>query len=480
MSHEKVVKNYNEMFDFLNCNYEEVNGYDFYQSIFPYNQNEGELTGDYSRPNAIYLYKDPEDEGTERKLRRRIMLSDTWEDDFINYIEKNPMTLCSGLTYRGRANKLVQAQQLNALIVDLDSVGLQELNILFSRFDLNPDYLRTLPRPTYVSLSGSGLHLYYVLDEPIDLFPNVKDQFRELKHMLTFRIWEYKETTKEENIQYQGINQGFRMVGSQNNKYDLTIKAFKVGEKVSLEYLNSYCHDVSKRVELSERFFTEHTLEEAKMNFPEWYQKVIVEGNKKRKHWIVKRDLYEWWKRKIPEVQGGHRYYYLMVLVIYAVKCNIPKKEVEKDLYELFEIVKKVKHSHELTEYDIESALEVYDPAYHNFPIDVIVEKTGIKIEKNKRNGLKQEQHLFLARRRKEDMKTINLPMKAPEGRPSKENIVKEWQLLNPKGTKAQCIRDTGISKMTVYKWWNDNIVQYDEVALVDIEGKPFKQFKFK
>ena len=81
-------------------------------------------------------------------------------------------------------------------------------------------------------------------------------------------------------------------------------------------------------------------------------------------------------------------------------------------------------------------------------------------------------------------MKTINLPMKAPEGRPkgsgTKERKVKEWQLLNPKGTKAQCIRDTGLSKMTVYKWWNDNIIQHDEEELVDIQGKPFKQFKFK
>ena len=34
------------------------------------------MPADYSKPNAIYLYKDPIDEGTERKLRRRIMLND--------------------------------------------------------------------------------------------------------------------------------------------------------------------------------------------------------------------------------------------------------------------------------------------------------------------------------------------------------------------------------------------------------------------
>ncbi len=71
------------------------------------------------------------------------MINDTWEQDFMDFVEENPMTLCSSLTYRGRANKLVQGQQLNALIFDLDSVGLQELNILFSRFDLTPEYPRT-------------------------------------------------------------------------------------------------------------------------------------------------------------------------------------------------------------------------------------------------------------------------------------------------------------------------------------------------
>ena len=42
-----------------------------------------------------------------------------------------------------------------------------------------------------------------------------------------------------------------------------------------------------------------------------------------------------------------------------------------------------------------------------------------------------------------------------PKGSGTKENQVKEWRKNNPNGKKAQCIRDTGLSKMTVYKWWN-------------------------
>ena len=38
-------------------------------------------------------------------------------------------------------------------------------------------------------------------------------------------------------------------------------------------------------------------------------------------------------------------------------------------------------------------------------------------------------------------------------GRPDKRKIVEEWQATHI-GTKADCIRDTGLSKPTVYKWW--------------------------
>src|SRR5699024_6936893 len=111
----------------------EVEGEYFYKYLFPNNQIQGEESVDYSKPNSIYLYKDPKDEGTKRKLRRRIMLKDTWEADYKEYVNGNPMTLCSGLVYRGMKNRLENAQQMNALVFDLDSVGKNELMNLFSR-----------------------------------------------------------------------------------------------------------------------------------------------------------------------------------------------------------------------------------------------------------------------------------------------------------------------------------------------------------
>jgi hypothetical protein len=45
-----------------------------------------------------------------------------------------------------------------------------------------------------------------------------------------------------------------------------------------------------------------------------------------------------------------------MCMVIYAVKCNIPKEEVEEDMYDKFDELSQIEHSNPLEEEDIKSA----------------------------------------------------------------------------------------------------------------------------
>ena len=445
-------RNYTDVKNILVSNYKEITGENFYKYIFPDNQNKGELSGDYSKPNAVYLYKNSKDEHTKRQLRRRIMLNDTWPDDYKEFIENNSMTLCSGLAYRGRVNRLEYAQQMNALVFDLDSVGKNELKTLMLRIGKKPG-LRTLPQPTFIVMSGTGLHIYYVFEDPIDLFPNIKLQMKQLKYDLTFKMWEYMATSKEKQIQYQSINQGFRMVGSRNDKYDLPVKAFKTGERVTLDYLNSYVDEEKNKVDINVPFRpTQYTLKEAEENFPEWYERVIVRGDKRAKKWNIKRDLYDWWLRQSYKVKGGHRYFYLMCMAIYGVKCNIPKSEVQEDMYKVFDELKEIEHSNPLEEADIRSALETYDRQYYNFTINDIVKLTDIPIEKNKRNHRKQEIHLKGARA----IQDINDPdhkWRNTEGRPSKEKLVKEYLKKNPEDSPTKIARNLGVSRTTVYKY---------------------------
>ena len=455
-----MPKDYNDCYEYLSAQFPEVGGCEFYTELFPDNENSGEIYSDFSHPNAVYLYRD-ESKGRER---RRIMLKDTWEQDYMEYVERNPLTLCSGLVYRNRANKLQNAQRMNALIFDLDGVGLSELRNLFLRFGGDPDRVRRLPMPTFLVLSGTGLHVYYVFQEPVDLFPNIKVQLKSLKYDLTFRMWEYKATSKQKAIQYQSINQCFRMVGSINDKHGTELVAFRTAERVTLDYLNAYAKP-ENRVDVNKPFRpSKMTRAEAKEAYPDWYERVVVQGEKRRKQWDIAGKvhgsdpyaLYHWWLRQIGGIRGGHRYFFLMCLAIYAYKCGVPKKQLRKDMQMAFEDLQMVKHENALTEDDIRSALEAYDKEYYNFTISDIEALTEIRIDKNKRNGRKQEQHLRLARGQLAILKEMGETTQGrPVGSGTAQKKVLEWRQQHPEGRKADCHRETGLDPKTIRKWWD-------------------------
>lgn len=453
----KITQNYFDGLDFLSANYDEINGYDFYLDIFPDNADSGMSYDDFSHPSAIFYHQ-----GEDGELHRHKMCKDTWENDYIEYIEENPMTLCGGLTYRGIANKLDYAQRMHALIFDLDNVGLNEYRNLNHRFfELNRrGVFNALPIPTYIVLSGNGVHLYYVFKTPIDLYPNIKIQMKNLKYDLTYRFWDYNNTTKDKNPQYQSINQAFRMVGSVNSKYGTVISAYRVGEKVTLDYLNKYVIHEENRVDVNRPFNpSKNTRAEAAEKYPEWYQRVVVEGNKSKKKWDIAgqkghegNPLYRWWKNKVYEIGGGHRYFYMMCLAIYATKCDIPLEQLKEDMQEAFEYLKNVEHGdNKLTQVDVESALETYSKEYYNFTIDDIEKLTNLRIERNKRNGRKQDEHL----RRARAVQDVDYPDGSWRGNKSAKTKVKEYRMNNPKSKPKECIAETGLSKNTVYKWWN-------------------------
>ena len=94
------------------------------------------------------------------------------------------------------------------------------------------------------------------------------------------------------------------------------------------------------------------------------------------------------------------------------------------------------------------------------YPINSISYLTDIHIEKNKRNYQKQKYHLEEARAIRDiRMKRQGKKWTDGNGRPkgtTKEQIVKEWRISNPNGKKADCVRETGLTKPTVYKWWDN------------------------
>lgn len=146
-----------------------------------------------------------------------------------------------------------------------------------------------------------------------------------------------------------------------------------------------------------------------------------------------------------------------MCLAIYAKKCGISRKEVEADAFEMVERLDTLTTDEEnhFTREDVLAALELYNDNYITFPIDTISKLTEIRIEKNKRNHRKQQQHLQLARGIRQ-LKGEMGEIVSGGGRPTAEQAIREWKESHPEGRKADCIRETGLSKPTVYKWWTE------------------------
>ena len=43
-------------------------------------------------------------------------------------------------------------------------------------------------------------------------------------------------------------------------------------------------------------------------------------------------------------------------------------------------------------------------------------------------------------------------------GTHTKEQVVKDWRAAHPDGKPRECIEATGLSKNTVYKWWDSGL----------------------
>lgn len=280
----------------------------------------------------------------------------------------------------------------------------------------------------------------------------------EAKKYLTPRFWTKFITTAYEKIEYESLNQPFRCVGTatKNGSYAM---AFEVGEKVTIEYMNKFLPEDKK---IEQFYKASRPLEQAKELYPEWYKKRIIEG-KERGHYNRYKPIYFNWIEKILEgAEVGKRYNCLENLCSLAVQCQIDPEQVEKDCRMVAERLERltVSDDNHFTDYDVLCALKTYytagEKAYRR-RTDFISKKTGIPLIPNKRNGRKQEVHLMGARAIQEINDKVNgTNWREGNGRPTAEQTVKEWQQAYPEGRKADCIRETGLSKPTVYKWWNE------------------------
>ena len=431
------VKLFNSKNEYLSNLYDNVEAYDFYRDIFP--EGSFERKGIYSdnKANGIAVVIDND-------KYKRVTVTD--ELSQIKDLIENDFVIFNGIGYFGKERTMYNSSLLYALIFDID--GLNDLNKLVNLLSHVTNGIN--PLPTYLVNSGHGVHLYYVFKEPIPLYNHMKEQLKRMKYHLTGKLWNMYVSNIQE-VQYQGLNQGFRMVGSPTKfGKEHRIQAFRIGDKVDIDYLNSFIHEKEDKVK-EMHYHSSLTLKEAAEKYPDWYERKII--NKERTNsWTVKRDLYDWWIDKVKEgATYGHRYFCIMALSIYAIKCNISYKELEEDALSLIPFLNNLNPLEPFTSQDVLSALNSYDESYKNFPRDDIEKITAIDIPKNKRNGRSQQLHLRIARSTLDIMNEENgSPL---QGRKSKREEVTKFIEMNPGLNPTELAKELGVSRTTIYKY---------------------------
>lgn len=430
----------------------EVGAMEVYSDMFNLGYNEiqkaGEESGVY-KSNPIGYWKNGKSKG-----HYRIMFDDTFEDT-LKELQEADFSILNGITYFGRKNLQEHASKMYALIFDLDGVTDTTLNAFMSASVAANLY----PMPNYIALSGHGIHLYYIFEYGIPLYPNIKIQLKAFKYALTEKIWN-QYTSKEKKKQFQGINQGFRVIGGKSKVEGVRVRAFRMNEHpFNLEQLGEYIPEENRVDESKLWKESKMTLAEAKKMYPEWYQEKVVE-KQGRKYWECNTALYEWWKRKIREgATFHHRYFSIMCLVIYGVKCGLSYDEVERDAFSLIPFLNAINPDEPFTKEDCMSALECYDSRYCTFPLDDIVKISGIPVEKNKRNGRKQSVHVKYMNNQRAFKFEIGECTNG--GRPSKKGVILEYVRNNRENINVSKIaRACGVSRGTVYKYWDDIIAE--------------------
>lgn len=419
---------------------------DFYRYLFPIGSFERLGHFEDKKGNGVAIAIDE-----ASKKATKTIITDGLEQ--IESLLAEPFVVCSPISYYGKSRRSDHALWLHALTLDIDYVGEGHLKNMLNWLE----ELNLMPRPTFIVNSGHGVHLYYVFDEPIAMYKNNQAELLKLKKYLVDHIWTKYTSTKPERKEALGIVQGFRMVGSRTKMGVYQLTAYKTGDRVTLDYLNSFTNG-NAEAKISQP--SSLSLEEAKQKFPDWYEKRVVCGEKPGR-WHIKRDLYDWYLKRIEgEASIGHRYFCMFCLAVYARKCDIGEDELRGDAARLQEAFDRMgdQTGEPFTWDEAEKALEAYNECYVTFPRKTIERLTAISMPANKRNGRKQAQHMEVMRA---IQGIVNPDWRQGNGRPKgspnkshpKREAVRAYKKAHPNSTQREIAKALGVSPTTVNKW---------------------------
>ena len=479
-------------------------------------RNNG-LPHDYSENqftyNPIVFYKSPRSkkgsqkaDGTDTTDRNthKIILKKDWETD--SWLEHRYFALTSPITYVGNRSTNKNARMLYAFAIDLDDVGLEQIQVLWNGFLRPLDHapftglgLTLIPVPNLIVSSGHGLHLYYIMRTPMALYGHNVGLLQQLIALLYDLVFYPSKdgkggTSRVEKLKCHGIYHSFRLPETRTKPLCKDMETKKtVGMGACIEAWKFNDRDFWTLSELAQYFIgnkrlskifstkvlmelerggrAHNPLRMTRAQALKKYGKLLAPGEKK-KHWITDRSLYDGWLERLRNpaeggVKYGHRFYCVLNLVACAMKCNVPYEEVKRDAMDLIPTLNALSPdaSKEFTDADVVKALKSYgNEDLIRWRLEMISGMTGIELKRVKRNKRKLNVHLGVCRATRDVLcAERGEAWDAHNGRKHEtvENsknaaMILKWREEHPDShNKSECARDLGLTRPTVRKWWN-------------------------
>lgn len=427
---EYRLEQYNEKNMILDANGARVSARTMYEDIFP------------SLDMVMPIVRIDEDE-------EKHIVKMTIEEALERSSGRNDMLL-GGSTYFNEFVSKATAKDIYAFIIDMDNVYAGILLLAFKN-EWRRVHGEFAPLPTYIVNSGTGLHLYFVLDKPL---PHLRRQWLAIDRL-------YRNLAKLETTGYnylhksvQWFGQDFRIAGGcGKDGWENTV--YRVGEKWDADKLAAA---------VGVDFQFEYDADAA----PPQIKKEKKGGTfQKRKGYYLNQRVYETsLERCRNETHEGNRYMSMCALSVLAWKCKVAEEQLRHDLLSLLPDYNKAGVTRLVKPKEIESAMKMYNELAIDTPRERTEDWLGWKFVGARRNGRKQAEHL----RRARILQTADYPngeWRNRKGRPlgtnsggrpngsGKKEIVKAWRDAHPDGKKIDCERETRLSRHTVLKWWN-------------------------
>ena len=356
---------------------EQVSAWDLYETVF----------GDLEQEIPVVIL----DEDEEKSIRVMTI------SDAIEFGAARNDTLLGGCTYFNNWISKKSARNIHAFIIDFDNAysGVL-LNAL--RRDWESANGEPFAKPTYIVNSGTGLHLYFVLSEPVPVYhsstQNIDRLYRALAIQQSQRVYVQR--------QIQWFGQDFRCAGGLN-KYNWENTVFRVGDTWDID-------ELGKAVGLEDVHFIRYGEKRQQKKGPRRKRQKIV-------GWKTNRAFYDYALENCRKrTEEGHRY---------------------------------------LSMWEIRSAMKMYNERAMATPRESLEHWQGWEYKPIKRNGQKQRDHLEEARAIRDiRAKRRGEAWYANNGRPDKRAEVETWQREHPEAQRIDCARALGISRNTVAKYW--------------------------